>query len=234
MENEARKTIVENLTPEFVQKVIELQKRVYVDKTRPNEFGNFMYRSLDDIFQKTKPAAAELGLLLFVTDEVAVRGNRFYVEATAILTDGKSTIRTTAFAREAEHKTKSDDAQVTGMASSYARKYCLDGLLQTGGSARDFDGMDNGEEGNPGENADGKLTPEEPGEAPKTKNQIIKEVVRAAAEKGYTADDVKVLIEIHFNKYSSKDVTQEEAYLLEKNYMDWLKQDIPAKDKKTA
>ena len=126
MENEAR-VIVEKLTPEFVQKVVALQKKVYVGKDRDNTFADFKYRSLDDIFQKTKPAAAELGLLLFLTDDVVVRGNRFYVEATAVLTDGNSVIRTTAYAREAEHKTKSDDAQVTGLASSYARKYCLDG-----------------------------------------------------------------------------------------------------------
>ena len=217
------KTIVENLTPEFVQNVIALQKKVYVGKNRNNTFADFMYRSLDDIFQKTKPAAAELGLLLFMTDEVVVRGNRFYVEATAVLTDGKSTIRTTAYAREAEHKTKSDDAQVTGMASTYARKYCLDGLLQTGGSVSDIDSLNNEEEEAPVE-----------AEPVKSKNQIIKEVVKEAEKKGYTADDVKVLIEIHFNKYSSKDVTQEEAYLLEKNFVEWLKNDIPAKDNKTA
>ena len=158
-----------------------------------------------------------------MTDEVVVRGNRFYVEATAVLTDGKSTIRTTAYAREAEHKTKSDDAQVTGMASTYARKYCLDGLLQTGGSVSDIDSLNNEEEEAPVE-----------AEPVKSKNQIIKEVVKEAEKKGYTADDVKVLIEIHFNKYSSKDVTQEEAYLLEKNFVEWLKNDIPAKDNKTA
>lgn len=217
------KTIVENLTPEFVQNVIALQKKVYVGKNRNNTFADFKYRSLDDIFQKTKPAAAELGLLLFMTDEVVVRGNRFYVEATAVLTDGKSTIRTTAYAREAEHKTKSDDAQVTGMASTYARKYCLDGLLQTGGSVSDIDSLNNEEEEDRAEV-----------EPVKSKNQIIKEVVKEAEKKGYTADDVKVLIEIHFNKYSSKDVTQEEAYLLEKNFVEWLKNDIPAKDNKTA
>ena len=215
------KTIVENLTPEFVQNVIALQKKVYVGKNRNNTFADFKYRSLDDIFQKTKPAAAELGLLLFMTDEVVVRGNRFYVEATAVLTDGKSTIRTTAYAREAEHKTKSDDAQVTGMASTYARKYCLDGLLQTGGSVSDRDSLNNEEE-------------DAPVEAEPVKSKIIKEVVKEAEKKGYTADDVKVLIEIHFNKYSSKDVTQEEAYLLEKNFVEWLKNDIPAKDNKTA
>ena len=109
------------------------------------------------------------------------------------------------------------------MASTYARKYCLDGLLQTGGSVSDIDSLNNEEEEAPVE-----------AEPVKSKNQIIKEVVKEAEKKGYTADDVKVLIEIHFNKYSSKDVTQEEAYLLEKNFVEWLKNDIPAKDNKTA
>ena len=82
MENGAR-VVAEKLTPEFVQKVIVLQKRVHVGKERDNTFADFKYRSIDDIFQKTKPAAAELGLLLFLTDSMVVRGNRFYVEATA-------------------------------------------------------------------------------------------------------------------------------------------------------
>ena len=229
MENEAR-VIVEKLTPEFVQKVVALQKKVYVGKDRDNTFADFKYRSLDDIFQKTKPAAAELGLLLFLTDDVVVRGNRFYVEATAVLTDGNSVIRTTAYAREAEHKTKSDDAQVTGLASSYARKYCLDGLLQTGGFVKDIDGENHEGEDDP----DNGAQPDAPEEPARSKNQIIKDVVRAAGEKGYTADDVKVLIEIHFNKYSSKEVTQEEAFLLEKNFEMWLERDIPEKAKKDA
>ena len=68
----------------------------------------------------------------------------------------------------------------------------------------------------------------------RTKNRIIRDVVRAAGEKGYSADDVKVLIEIHFNKYSSREVTEEEAYLLEKNIEEWLERDIPEKGKKSA
>ena len=229
MENEV-KMITEKLTPEFVQKVIALQKKVFVGKEHANDFGGFNYRSMEDILDKSKPAAAEIGLLLFLTDDIVMRGNRFYVEATAVLTDGNSMIRATAYAREAEHKTKSDDAQVTGMASSYARKYCLSGLLQIGGMANDLDG-ENHEDG---DEPDNELPPDMPEEPSRSKNQVIKDVVRAAGEKGYSADDVKVLIEIHFNKYSSKEVTMEEAYLLEKHFEEWLKRDIPEKDKKTA
>ena len=220
-------TITENLTPEFVQKVIALQKRVCVSKDRPNEFGGFNYRSMEDILDKSKPAAADIGLLLFLTDDVVTRGNRFYVEATAVLTDGNATIRTTAYAREVEHKTKSDDAQVTGMASSYARKYCLSGLLQIGGMADDFDGENHDDQEDPGNE-----TPETPPEqlTPQMeKKKALSEVLYGATDSGYSAEDIKVLIEIHFNKYSSKELSVEEALQLRANYVEWLKRDIPNK-----
>ncbi|HIB1900907.1 TPA: ERF family protein, partial [Enterococcus faecium] len=75
-----------------------------------------------------KPLNKQMGLLLTLTDKPVVIGNRYYIEATAFLTDGKESISITAYAREAESRTKMDDSQVTGSASSYARKYALNGL----------------------------------------------------------------------------------------------------------
>ena len=224
MENLESKVIMENLTPEFVQKVIALQKKVCVSKDRPNTFGGFKYRALEDILDKSKPAAAELGLLMFLSDDIVTRQwqdeVRFYAEATVVLTDGRSVIRATGYAREAEHKTKSDDAQVTGMASSYARKYCLSGLLQIGGMAEDIDGQNHGEdEGN---------EPKEPAANPvMDKKQVLGNILHDVVAKGYRADDLKVLVEIHFNKYSSKDLTMEEVKQLQEHYVEWLKRDIP-------
>ena len=91
MEN---KVVMENITPEFVQKVIAFQKKVCVSKERPNDFGGFKYRSLEDILDKSKPAAAELGLLMFLSDDIVTRQwqneVRFYAEVLTGRTMGKT------------------------------------------------------------------------------------------------------------------------------------------------
>ena len=114
---------------EITEKFIQLQSRVRVAKDNFNSFGRYSYRSCEDILAEAKPIANELGLYLVLSDDVHLIGERFYIKATAKVSDGKNEISNHAFAREATDKKGMDEAQITGSASSYARKYALAGLL---------------------------------------------------------------------------------------------------------
>src|SRR5690606_24643135 len=91
--------------------------------------GGFYYRSLEDILEAVQPLLDTHGLTLTISDEPVMVGDRLYIKATARLSDGKENIEVTAYAREPKTKTKMDDAHLTGASSSYARKYCLNGLF---------------------------------------------------------------------------------------------------------
>ena len=108
----------------------EIQSKLKAPKGQMNNFGHYRYRSAEDILESVKPLLAENSCSLTISDDIIMVGNRIYVKATATLVneDGKS-VHTTAFARESENKSGMDMAQVTGAASSYARKYALNGLF---------------------------------------------------------------------------------------------------------
>lgn len=116
----------------FQEKVLRIQTDMKVKKEKFNSFGGYFSRSAENILEELKPFQAELGLIVKLEDEVIMIGPRFYIKATAKLIDLKSDaqISATAYAREAENpKAKMDESQTTGSASSYARKYALNGLL---------------------------------------------------------------------------------------------------------
>ena len=100
-------------------------------KDMRNNFGNYNYRSCESILEAVKPLLAENSLALTLTDEMIQVGDRIYVRATATVTatSGGESISVDAFAREEESKKGMDASQVTGAASSYARKYALNGLF---------------------------------------------------------------------------------------------------------
>ena len=111
------------------EKLNKIQTELKAPKGQFNEFGKYKYRSCEDIVESVKPLLAEHGLVLLISDEIVNIGERFYVKATVELTDGEAIIRNTAYAREDDSKKGMDGSQVTGASSSYARKYCLNGLL---------------------------------------------------------------------------------------------------------
>ena len=113
---------------EFYSKLIKVQATLNAPKGQRNTFGNYNYRSCEDIMGAVKPLLAEHGLVQFVSDEIVMVGDRFYVKATVTVTDGKTTHEVHGFARESLAKKGMDDAQVTGSTSSYARKYALNGM----------------------------------------------------------------------------------------------------------
>lgn len=107
----------------------KIQSLVKAPKGQFNNFGKYKYRSAEDIMEAVKPVINPLGFWLTVSDEVVLLGNRFYIKATAMLTDGTNTYTSTSFAREEEIKKGMDGSQITGSSSSYARKYALSGLF---------------------------------------------------------------------------------------------------------
>lgn len=124
------------------KKLSELQAEIKVGKSLKNNFGNYNYRNVEQILSELKPYLAKLGLSLLLSDEVVLVGNRFYIKATAKLSDGVNSVETTAYARESESKKGMDDAQLSGSCSSYARKYALGGLLLLDDN-KDIDSLDN-------------------------------------------------------------------------------------------
>lgn len=107
-----------------------IQAKLKAPKSRRNTFGNYNYRSAEDILEAAKPVCRENGCTLTVSDDVVQVGDRYYIKAVAMLAnDQGETLATQAFAREDESKKGMDGSQITGTASSYARKYALNGLF---------------------------------------------------------------------------------------------------------
>lgn len=115
----------------FFEKVQKVQEELKAPKNQFNKFGNYAYRSCEDIYNAVKPLLAKYGLYLTVSDELVTVGERYYIKATATLgnVDDMSFIHNVAYAREEETKKGMDGSQITGASSSYARKYALNGLF---------------------------------------------------------------------------------------------------------
>ena len=115
------------------QKLLKVQTRLKVPKNQYNKFGQYNFRSCEDILAAVKPIAEEYNVLVVCTDELVMIGDRYYIKATARFIDCEnveiSEIDNYGYAREEETKKGMDGSQVTGASSSYARKYALNGLL---------------------------------------------------------------------------------------------------------
>ena len=110
-------------------KLAEIQRKMNVPKSQYNKFGSYNYRNAEDILSEFKKYSSEYGLCLTISDEILEIGGRIYVRATATLKSGTESISISAYAREAEKQKGMDEAQITGAASSYARKYALNGMF---------------------------------------------------------------------------------------------------------
>lgn len=114
----------------MVKNLIDIQSKLKAPKGQYNSFGKYRYRSCEDILEAVKPLLRDAGCTLTITDDIITVQNRIYVKATATIKDAEgNTESVTAFAREPEGKKGMDESQVTGTASSYARKYALNGLF---------------------------------------------------------------------------------------------------------
>lgn len=124
------------------EKLLTLQAKLKVPKGQYSDFGGYYYRNCEDITEAAKPLLAEVKAVLLLTDEIVTVGNRTYVKAVAKLVDaeGDGVVEVNGYAREVESRPKFDVAQLTGTASSYARKYALNGLFALD-DAKDADAL---------------------------------------------------------------------------------------------
>jgi len=125
-----------------MKELIEIQGVLKAPKNQRNNFGNYNYRSCEDILEAVKPLCVERGCFLSLSDEVVCVGQSNYVKATAKIICGDITAEATGWAREPVTRKGMDDSQITGSASSYARKYALNGLFCID-DTKDADSQDN-------------------------------------------------------------------------------------------
>lgn len=131
------------------EKLLAIQQELKAPKGQYNSFGKYKYRSCEDILEAVKPICVKYNALLTVSDDLVYMGDRYYIKATATLANTEDSsikiynneydeitkqpireiIVNTAYAREEETKKGMDGSQITGTASSYARKYALNGLF---------------------------------------------------------------------------------------------------------
>ncbi|WP_313682416.1 ERF family protein [Pantoea sp.] len=183
------------MSKEFYARLAEIQRTLNAPKNQYNSFGKYSYRSCEDILEGVKPLLA--GLFLSISDEVVLIGDRYYVRATASITDGDVTHTASAMAREEESKKGMDAAQLTGATSSYARKYCLNGLFGID-DAKDADTNEHRQQG------DNSSQKKPTGKATLTRSadDILADFTAQAAE-CQTLDDLKGIYRPAWNALSS-------------------------------
>lgn len=169
-------------------------KEIKAPKDLKNNFGNYSYRNVESIYEAVKPLLEKNKLSLTLSDTLELVGNRIYIKATATLTNEKGeSVSVSAYAREQEVKKGMDEAQITGSASSYARKYALGGLFLLDDN-KDIDSQDNTQEG-----------------ATKPKQDNAKIIISELTKLGLSMADIKNFMEASNYKSTDKDVM---AYLV--------------------
>lgn len=161
------------------EKLLNIQRELKAPKGQYNNFGGYKYRSCEDILEAVKPLLNANKCILTIADSIEQIGNRYYILAKATLLDAESdeTIVNTAYAREEESKKGQDGAQITGTASSYARKYALNGLFC----------IDDTKDADTDEHA--KQTGAEPKQEKKASAKQIELLKKIAAEQGKALDE---------------------------------------------
>ena len=129
--NEVPSTAVKKDNTSLTTKLMMIQSELKAPKNQWNDFSNYYYRNCEDILNALKPHLMKYKCVVLLTDDLVLIGDRFYIKATAKLVDAESdnTISVNAYAREDLQRKKMDGSQLTGSASSYARKYALNGLF---------------------------------------------------------------------------------------------------------
>lgn len=167
---------------DLTKKLATIQSRLKAPKNQYNSFGKYKYRSCEDILEALKPLANEQGCTITIEDSPIMVGEWHYIQATATLSDGYNSKSVKAYARESETKSGMDSSQITGTASSYARKYALNGLFAID-DTKDADTMDNRPKAEP------KVEP----------NPEAKELakVKAQLKQAKTADEIKNVLSLY-------------------------------------
>ena len=197
-----------------------IQRELKCQKNQYNSFGKYKYRSCEDIVEAVKPLLNEQGLILTMSDEVVGVADRVYIKATCKVIDvaNGDVIETSALARESLTKKGMDDSQITGTASSYARKYALNGLFAID-DTKDAD-TDQYRYAQNAQNGAGRVqklkAPDE--EMNKAKRQLKAEVDRI----GCTWDEVRAISGVKLGKTETKEMSVGEVKQLAANLEQWI------------
>ena len=206
--------------------LMAVQAELKAPKNQHNSFGKYDYRSAEDIIEAVKPLLKENGLFLNMSDDIVLIGDRYYVKATVKVVDvvtGES-VQTSALAREAAQKKGMDESQVTGTASSYARKYALNGLFAIDDN-RDADTNEYARQTS--QNAAGARSTRNAytykGSAndelrSKAMHSLTKEMQRVGA----SGEEVSALCGVKFGKTNSRDLSTGELSKLAANLEAWI------------
>ena len=171
------------------QKLVLVQSELKAPKNQFNKFGNYHYRSLEDIAEAVKPLLMKYGLTLTMDDEIVMIGDRYYLKATATLLDTTSDgcIVCHAMAREALDAKGMSEPQLTGSSSSYARKYCLNAMFLID-DTKDDDTNEAQDEKN---NRSGRTKKVDAPVEPQAISDKDKAILRKTVEdKGYTIEQI--------------------------------------------
>lgn len=208
--------------------LMAVQAELKAPKGQHNSFGKYDYRSAEDIIEAVKPLLKENGLFLNMSDEVVLIGDRYYVKATVKVVDIATgySVEASALAREAAQKKGMDESQVTGTASSYARKYALNGLFaiddtkdaDTDQYKQQTSGYQTAQNGaGRAQNVKPNNYTEEPAKA-SAKKQLKAEVDRI----GCTWDEVKAISRVKLGKTETKKMSVDEVSELTANLEKWI------------
>ncbi|MDI9934724.1 ERF family protein [Rhodococcus sp. IEGM 1351] len=190
-----------------------VQTELNAPKSQRNDFGNYDYRSAEDILEAVKPLLKQHELTLVVADDIDMIGDRYYVKATARVYDDKNNfMEVTAYAREAADKKGMDAAQVTGATSSYARKYALNGLFAIDDS-KDADSNEHTAQRKSTPGPKPKASPNKP--ASDAQLNLLRTLMNRA---GISADAISAgIAKIHTSAEASDAIEKMQAKLAEKD-----------------
>lgn len=209
------------------EKLMKIQGSLKAPKGQYNRFGNFNYRSCEDILEALKPLLVKYKALVTINDRLVQIGERYYVEACATLIDVEdgANVSVMAYAREAESKKGMDESQVTGATSSYARKYALNGLFAIDDN-KDMDRLNNEEaewnkeqkrQSNPKQEEIVKAKNREKFEGQEQELIHMFDIAKSAA---ISKSDLRKEMKERFGKINSSDLTKEEI----NEFINWMSQ----------
>lgn len=196
---------------ELKQKLLNIQNELKAPKSQFNSFGKYNYRNCEDILEAVKPLCKKHNAVVTLSDEIVLVGERYYIKATAQISDTEKadTISVCAYAREEESKKGMDGSQVTGASSSYARKYALNGLFNID-DTKDSDGTNKGDN----DTEKPKAQPKQDKPKPSINLESVAKYFDVSVDK--LTDEMKSMA----LKQKSKEISMEElaAYRQELNY----------------
>lgn len=131
-----------------MKQLVEIQNELKAPKSQFNKFGGYKYRNAEDILEAVKPLLFKHKCTLTISDDIVCAGDRIYVKATAVISNGADSVSVSAFAREPEAQKGMSESQITGASSSYARKYALNGMFAID-DTKDSDATNEGDDGKP-------------------------------------------------------------------------------------